>query len=482
MKIAIIGAGPAGLVAAKEAVDAGMIPTVFEKKNSIGGLWSREDGHVWNEMRTNLSKWTCSFSDFPWPIGAELFPKSGDVQEYLKSYCQKFNLKPHLRFGQEVCSIEKCSDGFQVQLSNKHMEAFDKVVVASGVFSRPWTPTLKRENETNVVHVHSSNIDRIDEVRGKTVCVIGGSFSGIEISQLLVERGALKVYFISTSSTWVIPRRVIDECTGHEIPIDFLFYKRQEKSEDETCETEINNQTFDFFEKKFGNPGMANQKLYLKRNGAPNYVAISDKFLEYVKSGSIVPIRSRFHEFSSNGVVVENGITILSQIVVFCTGYECNLDYLSAQIRDSVDYDPNDKFMPFIANRATHNPKVSGLYFVGMYRGPYFGVMELQARWIMSHIGNPEKNFQLAEANRLEFENVRRNKFPQPQFPYGDYIDFCDVLAQDIDIFPEKCSNDNVANLIRTGPVVPAHYRIGNVVDEEDEFVKIIKGINHITE
>lgn len=482
MKIAIIGAGPAGLVAAKEAAEAGMAPTIYEKNNSIGGLWSEEDGHVWKGMRTNLSKWTCSFSDFPWPIDAELFPKSENVQAYLKSYCLEFDLEKHLRLGQEVCCIETLSDGFKVRLSNKQAEVFDKVIVASGMFSRPWLPKPKRENETSVVHVHSSNIDRISDVSGRAVCVIGGSFSGIEISQLLVERGASKVYFVSDSNTWVIPRRVIDDSTGHEIPIDFLFYKRKEKSVDEPCETETNNQIFDFFEQKFGNPGVANPKLILEKNGKPNFVAISDQFLTYVKSGRIVPIRSRFSEFSSNGIVIENGTKVLSEIAVFCTGYECDLDYLSVHIKRALDYNTKDKFMPFIANRATHNPKVSGLYFVGMYRGPYFGVMELQARWIMSHIQNPERGFQLAEGNKLEFEEARRKKTPKPQFPYGDYVDFCDELAGDIGVFPETCSNHSVANLIRKGPVIPAHYRIERMVDENDEFVKIIKRINHITE
>ncbi len=39
LTVAIIGAGPAGLVSAKEAKAHGLNPTVFEKGSTVGGLW-----------------------------------------------------------------------------------------------------------------------------------------------------------------------------------------------------------------------------------------------------------------------------------------------------------------------------------------------------------------------------------------------------------------------------------------------------------
>jgi len=37
-RVAIIGAGPAGLVSAKECLDQGLDVTIFEKTDRIGGL------------------------------------------------------------------------------------------------------------------------------------------------------------------------------------------------------------------------------------------------------------------------------------------------------------------------------------------------------------------------------------------------------------------------------------------------------------
>ncbi|CAI7795085.1 unnamed protein product, partial [Closterium sp. NIES-53] len=38
-RVAVIGAGPAGLASAKYLLEAGLQPTLFDKAASIGGLW-----------------------------------------------------------------------------------------------------------------------------------------------------------------------------------------------------------------------------------------------------------------------------------------------------------------------------------------------------------------------------------------------------------------------------------------------------------
>ena len=48
MRVAIAGAGLAGLACAKYLVDAGHVPVVFESRDVLGGLvaaWKDEDGY-----------------------------------------------------------------------------------------------------------------------------------------------------------------------------------------------------------------------------------------------------------------------------------------------------------------------------------------------------------------------------------------------------------------------------------------------------
>ena len=53
--------------------------------NAIGGAWnSRGTGKMWNGLHTNLSKYTCRFSDFPLPDGTSAFPSVNEMHDYLE--------------------------------------------------------------------------------------------------------------------------------------------------------------------------------------------------------------------------------------------------------------------------------------------------------------------------------------------------------------------------------------------------------------
>jgi dimethylaniline monooxygenase (N-oxide forming) len=68
--VAIIGAGPSGLVAAKYALQAGFDVTVFEASDDLGGQWHATASHsgVWPGMHANTSRAMTAFSDFGAPV------------------------------------------------------------------------------------------------------------------------------------------------------------------------------------------------------------------------------------------------------------------------------------------------------------------------------------------------------------------------------------------------------------------------------
>lgn len=66
--------------------------------------------------------------------------------------------------------------------------------------------------------------------------------------------------------------------------------------------------------------------------------------------------------------------------VIFCTGLRPCLSFLPPKIMSLLEFDMDDLLQPLILHHQTWNPSVPGLAFVGVYRGPYFGAMELQAR------------------------------------------------------------------------------------------------------
>ncbi len=62
--VAVIGAGPGGLVAARWLISQGFEPTLFEQQSELGGQWTGSDlTGVWPAMYTNTSRVLTAFSD-----------------------------------------------------------------------------------------------------------------------------------------------------------------------------------------------------------------------------------------------------------------------------------------------------------------------------------------------------------------------------------------------------------------------------------
>ena len=111
IEVAVIGAGSAGLVTARHLLANGLKCCIFEAAATLGGAWATTPAALpelqqdvlstdnlpsttpmWKGLRTNLSKHTCRFSDFPWPEDTPTFPSQGDMDWYLKAYAKEFLL------------------------------------------------------------------------------------------------------------------------------------------------------------------------------------------------------------------------------------------------------------------------------------------------------------------------------------------------------------------------------------------------------
>ena len=99
VEVAVIGFGAAGLVATRHLLRCGLRAIVFEGRRYPGGAWSTVhdvDGSnrlkMWDSLSTNLSKYTCAFSDYPWADDAPTFASSGHMSRYLEGYADKYVL------------------------------------------------------------------------------------------------------------------------------------------------------------------------------------------------------------------------------------------------------------------------------------------------------------------------------------------------------------------------------------------------------
>lgn len=464
-RIAVVGAGPSGIAAAKAALECSLEPVVFEAGYASGGLWRRNEGYIWRDMRTNLSKWTCSFSDYPWPAAADDFPHGSAVEHYVREYAGDFGVEDRIAYGQRITGISKCSNGWAVDTNDQNAApaTFDGVIVATGIFARKFIPRVSGLLDFKGRLIHSGDYREAGDFRGRRVAVVGGSLSGVEIATHLADHG-IEVILLFERAPWILPRYAPVEDQNLSAPLDLVLYNRKDRisgSGQALSLEDKNRATAAFFESTFGNAGDVSEALRTPVDGTPPYVAISDNFLDHVSSGLILPVRERLKGVGASYVTTEEERSIYVDDIVFCTGYESDLSFLAETIRSTVEYNARDKLVAHIACDSVVHPELQDLYFVGMYRGPYFGVMELQARWAaMMLAGEIEKPAETWSARKLDSERSIRGLRPRPQFPHGDYVEFADAIASRIGVYPNAANFSGDERALKEGPVIPAHYRL----------------------
>src|SRR5690242_18624461 len=116
-RVAVVGAGVSGLTAARWLLAEGLTPVVFEQAATIGGLWNyREDtpdggGLAYRSLRTNTSRQTMAFSDYPFPATLPDFPTRADVLAYLHGYAEAFGLAEHIHLRTTVDGVRPAPGG-----------------------------------------------------------------------------------------------------------------------------------------------------------------------------------------------------------------------------------------------------------------------------------------------------------------------------------------------------------------------------------
>lgn len=488
MNITIIGAGPSGIVSAKSALEVGLVPRVLEKESDIGGLWNPYSGGTWESMSTNLSRFTCMFSDFPWKENSKDFPTKLEMYEYLNQYIEHFKLRKYIHLLSEVTNLNrneaenKWNVQWKINGSNKS-EMCDFVIISSGFFST--NTCFQSKPETFIGNlIYSKDYKNSEPFRNKQVTVVGGSFSGTEIA-CDIATVAAKVTHISPKAFWILPRYLPMSIDGNtiEIPVDLVFYKRKSEEFPKPTEQEMNTRKHKWFsalsKQQAISPALQipeEQYIY------PPYVAISDGYLEAINSGKIELKRGKATFLENDRLVLEDQTAIKTDAVVICSGYITCLPFLSKMQLDSLEFSSESQFQPLLLHKGMFNPELTNIAFIGMYRGPYFGVMELQSRWACMAFSNPNQYYPTPEEMKEGIEIERQIRFlsPRPQFPHGDYVNFADSIAKRIGVFPNrhlegKDVDPELSQTVKEGCVIPSHYRLEGSYSNYNVSSEIIK-------
>lgn len=205
--MAVIGAGVAGLVTARELQREGHRVVVFEKSNQLGGLWvynprvetdplsldpNREIIHssLYKSLRTNLPRQLMSFSDYSFDSAENgnrsSFPGHEEVLKFLNDFAKDFGITEMIRFNTEVVRVDFRGNGCGVESKSEDLsseEEFDSVVICNGHHTIPRLANIPGIKNWPGKQIHSHNYRVPEPFKDQIVVVIGDGPSGLDISR-----------------------------------------------------------------------------------------------------------------------------------------------------------------------------------------------------------------------------------------------------------------------------------------------------------
>ncbi|WP_300007806.1 NAD(P)/FAD-dependent oxidoreductase [Pseudonocardia sp.] len=205
MRIAIIGAGVAGLCTAKVLLQAGHDVTVYEKAPDVGGVWSATRRYP--GLTTQSPRAQYSLSDFPMPGDLPEWPTGEQVQAWLVAYAAEFGVRP--RLGTEVGAARPDGEGWVLTVEGSD-EHFDRLVVANGVFCEPAMPDYPGVEEFTAAGGRlcaGTEFHDAQDARGKHVLVVGYGKSACDVTVPISEVAA-STDVIARQILWKVPRRI----------------------------------------------------------------------------------------------------------------------------------------------------------------------------------------------------------------------------------------------------------------------------------
>jgi dimethylaniline monooxygenase (N-oxide forming) len=497
-RVAVVGAGPSGLVTVKELLDEGHEPVAFESAAGLGGVFrfAERDGVVWESCRLTSSPLLTCFSDFPAPDGRVMHHRAAEYVDYLERYTDAFGLRRHIRFETTVEGIHRRPDGDWIvrarDASGSREARFDAVAVCSGLHQHPHLPrVLGQETYTGIV-LHGAHYRRPSDVAGKRVLVVGAGESGADITaevaaharamvlslrrgvavQARVQLGKPKDLqtsrLMNSTAHWVFQtRHPADDYKRRVYRWTFLPFLFVDKALQQ-----FSRFVFDFLPLLRASDlagirhNLRTRRLsvrLLRESGGTFNEQFGTKDDEFVRAIATGRCRRApgIARFDGPRVVFDDGSSFAPDLVIFCTGFETRTPFLDHALAAA------PRFLH------TFHPEVgASLGFIGFLR-PAFGAIpplaELQARWFAllqsGRVTLPppaDMERSIAEWTRFRTHFFRAVKGRLEHLV--EYTPFCDALAEQIGCKPTCRDIRREGRRFRwkfmVGPFVAAQYRL----------------------
>ncbi|MFD1720138.1 flavin-containing monooxygenase [Amnibacterium endophyticum] len=212
LRVAIIGAGVSGVVAARTLTAVGAEVTVFEQAPDVGGVWSASRAYPGIATQDDRHSYTYSGRRMP-PTAAE-HPAGADVRRYLADHLHEGVPASQVRLSTRVLRADRLPDGtWRIDSEGpdgQRSEDFDWLVAANGVFSRPHVPDWAGRTEFEAAGGRVLAPGRLGDGAALEVArtvVVGWGKTACDVAAHAATRSA-STAVIARTLTWKYPKRL----------------------------------------------------------------------------------------------------------------------------------------------------------------------------------------------------------------------------------------------------------------------------------
>lgn len=392
-KFALIGAGPMGLVMARNLRRLEVAFDGFEQHADVGGLWDVENPHspIYSSAHLISSKRMTEIEEFPIAEEVADYPSHVEMAAYFRAFADRFDLRRDYRFGTCVERVERRGKGGW-QITTRRGEAAESavyrgVLIATGTFSKPNLPRFEGDFEGELLHSRDYKSPEI--FAGKRVLVIGAGNTGCDLAVDAVHR-AKKVSISVRRGYHFVPKFVFGrpaDSLGGRLTLPRFLKQRLDK---------LLLSWFTGDPSRFGFPE-PDHKLY------ESHPIVNSMILYHLGHGDL-DVKADVARFEGHTVYFRDGSQEDYDLVLLATGYQLSYPFIR---REELNW---RGAAPHLYLNCFH-PQDDSLFLLGMVEAAGLGWQgryqqaELVARYL--------KALDAGTAAAERFRRLKREPFPE---------------------------------------------------------------------
>jgi 4-hydroxyacetophenone monooxygenase len=351
-RVAIVGAGLSGILAAIRLKQAGVAFTVFDKNAEVGGTWY-ENRYPGCGCDTPNHFYSYSFElHSGW---SEYYSKRDELWAYCRRCVEKYGIASHLRLETEVLSAQYDRKIHAWHVSSRSagaqplVESYNAVICAVGQLNRPSVPYLPGAETFDGPAFHTARWDPTVAVEGKRVAIIGTGASAMQVGPAIADKVQHLAIF-QRSAQWMIPNPNYHRSVTAEVQwvlANVPFYSRwyrfqlfwafgdalheqlQIDPNWPTPDISLNKKNHDFrsfalshIQKEMG------ENPEIMKKVVPNYpifgkrLLMDNRWYKTLKRPNVSLVTTAIHSIDRNGIVTEDGMRHDVDNIIYATGFQ----------------------------------------------------------------------------------------------------------------------------------------------------------------